>query len=93
MDLQTVAHNVKATTQKQQQEHVGIHLTGNRDTLGMGVVIQQRPLHQKLMFPSDTSAHPTQSHCTLRTIGSLLRFPPICELLQVSLNSQIPVLV
>lgn len=71
-DLQTVAYNVKATTHRQQQEHAGIHLASNKNTLGMGIVIEQRLLHQKLMFPSNTAGHPTQSHCTVRTTGSQL---------------------
>lgn len=43
--LHIVAYDVKVTTHKQQQEHAGIHLAGNMNTLGVGVVIQQRPLY------------------------------------------------
>lgn len=65
-------------------------LRDNMNTLGLGALIQQRPLDQKLVFPSDTTAHPTQPHCAPRTIGSQLCFPPICKLVRVSPNPQFP---
>lgn len=74
--LQIVAYDVKVTTHKQQQEHAGIRLGGNMNTLGVGLAIQQRPMYQKLTFHSDTTAHPTQSHCALRTTVDSYVFLP-----------------
>lgn len=82
MVLQIVAYDVKVTTHKQQQGHAGICLGSNLNTLGVGLVIQQRPMYQKLTFHSDTTAHPRQSYCALRTTGRQLCFPPICKLVQ-----------
>lgn len=90
MGQQIVVYNVKITTYKQQQENADIHLIWNINSAGGETVIQQRPLHQKLIFSSDTTAHSAQSHWALRNTGTQLCFPPVCKPIWVSPSLQCP---